>query len=51
MVVTLVEMVSNCVLKISGCYVIQMALEPVHEPSLGLAYILRGAMLAGDVVY
>ena len=31
MVVTLVEMVSNCVLNISGCYVIQVALEPVHE--------------------
>ena len=30
--------------------VIQMALEPVHEPSLGLAYILCGAILAGDAV-
>ena len=51
MVVTLVEMVSNCILNISGCYVIQVALEPVHEPSLGLAYILCGAILAGDEVY
>ena len=51
MVVTLVEMVSNCILNISGCYVIQVALEPVHEPSLGLAYMLCGAILAGDDVY
>ena len=50
MVVTLVEMVSNCVLNISGCYVVQVTLEPVHEPSLGLAYILCGAVLAGDAV-
>ena len=50
MVVTLVDVVSNCVLNISGCYVVQVALEPVHEPSLGLAYILCGAVLAGDAV-
>ena len=50
MVVTLVEMVSNCIFNIFGCYVVQVALEPVHEPSLGLAYILCGTVFAGDAV-
>ena len=40
MVVTLVEVLSDCVINFLGCNIVQMALEPIHEAFLCLTYIL-----------
>ena len=49
--VRLVEVVTNRVLEVFATDVMHVALEPVHQSSLGLAYILQFAGFAGYTVY
>ena len=46
-----VEVMPNSILLIVCFYVVQVALETVHQSSFSLAYVLHLALGAGDAVY